>query len=266
MSERDERERDERIVVRVPVMGKEAQAALEAMRKMRRPGRSCHDCVYCVWDGNLWLRTLASGFPLRPMCANHLAREGKLSEVPLSGPCRNFRARPKPPVRVAPPEPPNDEVAYIPLTRGLFAIVDAADYPELSKYKWYAQRGGGTFYAARSSNGRVISMHRQIMQPPEGMVVDHINGNGVNNRRRNLRVCTQLQNSQNNQRASGKSRFRGVFPRGDKWEAHIQHNGEQFYLGLFDAEVEAARARDRKAFELAGEFAFLNFPDELQTE
>ena len=210
--------------------------------------RPCHDCAYCVWDRGVWLRTLGSGFPLRPTCANHPQRRGKLGEVPADGPCRNFRARPKPPLRLEPPTPPNDEVAYIPLTRGLFAIVDAADYPALSKYKWYAQQGvpNGSFYACRTSNGRCISMHRQIMPPP-GMVVDHISGNGVNNRRRNLRVCTQLQNSQNNQRASGKSRFRGVCPRGDKWQAPVQHNGKQHYLGLFDDEVEAARARDGQA-------------------
>ncbi|MDI9433494.1 MAG: hypothetical protein QM570_17405 [Planctomycetota bacterium] len=88
--------------------------------------------------------------------------------------------------------------------------------------------------------------------------------NGLDNRRCNLRICTQLQNSQNSRRRRpGKSRFRGVFPRGDKWQAAVQHNGKPMYLGLFDEEVEAARARDRKAFELAGEFAVLNFPDEM---
>ena len=55
-----------------------------------------------------------------------------------------------------------------------------------------------------------------------------------------------------------------MFPRGNKWQAAIQHDGEPFYLGLFDDEVEAARARDRKAIELAGEFAYLNFPQEAQ--
>ena len=226
--------------------------------------RTCYDCAYCVWDRSVWLRTLWSGFPLRPLCANHPQRRGKLSETPLSGPCRNFRPKRTPPLRIEPPEPPNDEVAYIPLTRGLFAIVDAADYEELSQYKWYAHQPlrGGTCYACRSSKGRVLWMHREIMKPPEGLVVDHIDGNGLNDRRCNLRICTQLQNSQNNQRACGKSRFRGVFPRGEKWEAHVQHDGEPFYLGLFDDEIDAARARDRKAIELAGEFAYLNFPQE----
>ncbi|UCD51662.1 MAG: HNH endonuclease [Phycisphaerales bacterium] len=104
-------------------------------------------------------------------------------------------------------------------------------------------------------------MHRQIMKPPKGMVVDHINCNGLHNRRRNLRICTQLQNSQKtHRRRPGKSRYRGVFPRGDKWQAAIQHDSEQMYLGLFDTEIEAAKARDRKVLELAGEFAVLNFP------
>jgi hypothetical protein len=106
-------------------------------------------------------------------------------------------------------------------------------------------------------------MHRQIMKPPKGMVVDHINGNGLDNRGCNLRIRTHLRNLQNSRRRRpGKSRFRSIFPRGDKWQATIPHKGERMYPGLFDDEVEAARARDRKAVELASEFAVLNFPNE----
>ena len=234
------------------------------LASQERP-RTCYDCVFCRWDGNLWMRTLVSGFPVSGMCANHPETPGQWQPVP-SKPCRNFRPRPRPTVRVEPPEPPNDEIRYITLTRGLYAIVDAKNYARLSRYKWHAQQSerGSSFYACRTHQGRSIAMHREIMKPPRGMVVDHINGNGLDNREANMRNCTQLQNSQNNRRAEGKSKFKGVFPRGDKWQAAVQHNGEAIYLGLFDDEVEAAKARDRKAYELAGEFAYLNFPDEIQ--
>ena len=228
--------------------------------------RTCHDCVYSIWDGTLWMRSLLSGFPARPMCANHPDTPGRLRETPPGGSCRNFRARTQRPplVRIEPPPPPNDEVRHIPLTRGLYATVDAADYEWLSKHKWCARCDvdGKRFYACRADHGRLVLMHREIMQPPPGMVVDHINRDGLNDRRCNLRVCTPLQNAQNSRRSAGKSGYIGVYRRGDKWSASLQHNGQEFYLGLFDAPVEAAKARDRKALALGGPYVQLNFPPE----
>jgi hypothetical protein len=100
-------------------------------------------------------------------------------------------------------------------------------------------------------------MHRMIVQPRKGYIVDHIDHNGLNNRRSNLRVCTPRQHQANR----GPSRFVGVFfeKRGGKWQAHIMAHGKHYYLGLFDDEVKAAKARDRKAYELHGEFAYLTF-------
>jgi hypothetical protein len=229
--------------------------------------RTCHDCVYCAWDLKLWLRTFAGGRPCRGMCANHPDTPGTLREIPVGGPCRNFQARPTPPVRVAPPKPPSEDVRLIPLTRGQYAIVDATDYEWLSKYKWFATCSRrGRYYAGRGVGGRILYMHRLIMNPPPGMVVHHIDGNSLNNRRSNLRICTREENTHNHKLAEGKSsQFRGVFRlkgQPDKWYAEIRHKGLRFVLGSFDSEVEAARAYDRKAVELFKRHACLNFPEE----
>ena len=226
--------------------------------------RICHDCVFCRWDPGLLLRTLISPCPVLGMCANHPDTPGQWREIPRGGPCRNFRPKPRP--LAEPPEPPGDDVRYIALTRGLYALVDARNYEWLSRHKWSIQDGapGKAVYAVRGSHGRKIFMHREIMKPPPGMVVDHINRNGLDNREANMRNCTRLQNLQNRYWHAGRSQYRGVSPRGDKWIALVGYKGETMCVGLFDDEVEAAKARDRKAYELAGEFADLNFPDEIQ--
>ena len=100
------------------------------------------------------------------------------------------------------------------------------------------------------------------MNAPAGLVVDHIDGNGLNNRKSNLRVCTQAQNSLNSRpRRNSSSRYKGVsFYKRDKiWQAQIFYNFRTINIGRFDDEIEAALAYDRKAAELFGEFAYLNF-------
>jgi hypothetical protein len=145
----------------------------------------------------------------------------------------------------------------------LFATVDDSDYEEVSKYRWYAFGHGRNVYAATSKNGRMVYMHRMLMRPRKGYVVDHIDGNGLNNRRCNLRVCTPAQNLINKAPRGGTSRFTGVYRAKKKWLAHVTHRGKYYYLGVFDDEVEAAKARDRKAYELHGEYAYLNFPEDF---
>ncbi len=147
----------------------------------------------------------------------------------------------------------------IPLTQGRVAIVDAADYQQLNEHKWYALKDSGRFYARRTENGRAIEMHRQILNAPEGLLCDHKNHNGLDNRRANLRLCTPSQNSQNQlPRAGGSSIYKGVSRENNRWRADIQLNGRHIFIGYFDDQLDAAIAYDDMAIELFGEFACLN--------
>lgn len=237
--------------------------------------RCCRSCVYATGAQGRWHRVMMGRFPGLRLCLNHPDTPGQMREVRVDGVCENYRERRWPKgKRTRPPAPANDAIRYIPLTHGLYATVDAADYEWLNQYKWYAQvdKRSRLVYAARvrieRENGkarrRIVLMHREIMKPPAGMVIDHINCNGINNRRCNLRTCTRAQNLQYRRPpASGRSRFIGVRPHGDKWRAVISHKRVKIHLGIFDDDVEAAKVRDRKAVELFGEFARLNFPEEF---
>jgi hypothetical protein len=215
-------------------------------------GQCCDNCVYSICDPQLWRRLEWMGEPILPRCANHPQWPGRLHDVP-GVPCRNYR--PKPVL------PEGDAVRLIPLGDGFYAYVDAADYDWLSQYTWRSQNG----YAARDDKGKRVFMHRQIMQPPAHMVVDHFDANRANNCRSNLRVCTPAENQHNRRRRrDSRSRFKGVLfdKREGKWFASCRVAGKRLWRGFFDDEVEAARAYDEMAVELFGEFARLNFPEE----
>jgi len=134
----------------------------------------------------------------------------------------------------------------IELTQGKLALVDDEDFEELNQYKWFANKRGNTFYAVRNTkrpNRTKIRMHKEIMDTPKGLETDHIDGDGLNNCRPNLRVVTSRQNQQN--RHTPKS---SIYPgicwwkdRG-KWRARIEINGKRKHLGLFDVEEEAYNA------------------------
>jgi hypothetical protein len=227
--------------------------------------RLCFQCASLVWPKGLAAERQKMGWPpMFPVCVDHPDSSGVPREVDLAQGCPNFRAIAKPAVRGEPPEPQRPTDRFIPLTRGLWAVVDVKDFERLNKYRWYASpSGGGKMYARRSTRTGTISMHREIMNPPKGMQVDHWDHNGLNNRPDNLRNCTPQQNQWNRSPRGKKSRFKGVYPSGGKWCAMIKHKGKSHYLGTFEDEAEAARARDRKAYELEGEYAYLNFPDEV---
>ncbi len=160
----------------------------------------------------------------------------------------------------------------IPLTQGKYAIVDVEDYDRIAKYKWYAAKCDRRFYGQRKvvlKNGKcgtyTIRMQRLILKPQQGKIIDHINHNGLDNRKANLRFVTPLQNSWNARKQSGKhtSKYKGVHfhKRNRRWQTKIRCKGKEIYLGNFKDEQAAARAYDEKAKELFGQYAALNFPE-----
>jgi len=216
----------------------------------------CHNCVYSYCDREHALWSMSVGVLTLPACANQPDAPGRMQRVPERGICRNYR--PKPPT-------PEGEVKQISLGKGVYAYVDAADFEWLNQWTWGLHNG----YAARHHKRKVIFMHREIMQPPQGMVVDHVSRNKLDDTRTNLRVCTHRENACNRDKQRGtSSRFKGVgrCRDTDKWYARIMFEGKPIFLGYFTEEIEAARAYDRAAVEYFGESARLNFPGEWPPE
>lgn len=159
-------------------------------------------------------------------------------------------------------------VCKVPLTRGLFAVVDIADMDLVSGRPWQAEVAHLTFYATRRAEGprgvKRVKMHRLILGLSEGELdADHVDGDGLNNRRSNLRRATDSQNQANRVRMPpARSAFRGVTNEGGRWRARIRVDGKLLNFGSHETEEAAARAYDAAASELFGEFARLNFPDD----
>jgi len=158
----------------------------------------------------------------------------------------------------------------IPLTRGGFALVDNPDYDWLNKHKWYAKKNNGSYtsYAVRGiwmGGGKIRTerMHRTILglQAGDGRQTDHRDGNGLNNCRSNLRICSHAENKQNSRkRIVATSQYKGVYwhRNANKWQSQIQVNKKNTYLGYFDSETDAALAYNQAALNYFGEFALLN--------
>jgi hypothetical protein len=156
----------------------------------------------------------------------------------------------------------------VPLTRGLVAVVDDEDYHLVSVRKWHAQKPtqGRTFYAraerrSGEDGGRWFHMHRVIAGAPDGLDVDHVDGNGLNNRRSNLRLCTRQENCCNRPgNRVATSRFKGVSwsSKSQKWKSQIRIDGTLLFLGYYDSELAAACAYDSVATVAQGKYAWRN--------
>lgn len=174
---------------------------------------------------------------------------------------RIYRVESVPPIEECPPD-----TRLIPLSKGKYAIVDAADFEWLMQWKWHAEKDrNGNWYARHSvcENGKYgkVHMHRLVANVSDDTMPDHINGNTLDNRRQNLRQATNKQNSRNQRKSrANTSGFKGVTLHREtgKWRAQIRIDGKMRHLGLFDEAREAAIAYNEAAIAHYGEFARIN--------
>jgi len=154
----------------------------------------------------------------------------------------------------------------IPLTKGKFALVDDEDYERiiLLNRKWHFHKSG---YATISTSKRIngvekhssVKMHRFVMNAENGQIVDHKDGDRLNNQKSNLRFCSTIENSRNLRKYDrNKSGYKGVSLCRNKFQSSIRVNKKQVYLGLFTCPIEAADTYNKAAIFYFGEFANLN--------
>lgn len=154
----------------------------------------------------------------------------------------------------------------ISLTQGQVALVDDDMFEELNQFKWCVHKKPNTFYAKRILEGtrRPLFMHHVLLPKKEGYEIDHIDRDGMNNQRENLRYATHSQNIANcmTKRTygyKGISFDRSTVFRSKRWQAAIRKDQKAYYLGRYETPIEAAQAYDRAAVKLFGEFALTNF-------
>lgn len=155
------------------------------------------------------------------------------------------------------------------LTKGYTTIIDDEDFERVSRFKWWACESKSGAYAMRmiypNKKPTALILSRFILNAPANKFVDHINGDTLDNRKENLRLATNQQNSFNRRKLERKA-FKGTYHRVDRvnrpFSARIRFNNKAYHLGYFATEIEAAKAYDAKAKELFGEFARLSFPEQ----
>lgn len=153
----------------------------------------------------------------------------------------------------------------IKLTQEKYAVIDDKDFKLIDQYKWCIQKTKNLYYARTYTHGshdsrKHMSMHRLIMNAQLNQQIDHINGDGLDNRRCNLRFATKSQNAANQKSRRGSSKFKGVcwHKRRSKWISQIVIKQKRLYLGYFNNETEAAKSYNIAAKKYFGEFAKLN--------
>lgn len=160
----------------------------------------------------------------------------------------------------------NELEAKIELTRGNQSIIDSEDYTRISNFRWFLTTNG---YAARMIKGlpfkkrKMVFLHREILGAVKGSTVDHINGDTLDNRKSNLRICKNSENSRNRiaPRINKSTKYKGVswFRRDKKWRTQITKDYKHYHIGYFSTERSAAMAYDIWARDMFGEYARLNF-------
>lgn len=156
----------------------------------------------------------------------------------------------------------DDVISKIKIGDSLYAQISGIDYQMLSTFKWRSNKSGRMFYATTKLRGKTLLMHRLILSCEEGQEVDHIDGDGLNNARFNLRICTRAENQQNRGIfKNNKSGYCGVYydiRKKKPWRAEINSNHRRYFLGYFGTPKEAAVSYNEAATKLHKGFAKLN--------